>query len=235
MRFGFVLGARGQCTSAVASIPHVVHHYSLCPQVTQEEGQQLARQLKVTYMEASAKIRMNVDQAFHELVRVIRWGVSLERASTRCRCFSQRSPFPSASASSPSYLPAGVAVQPCKETLTRVARWLMTLPLLSAIPQEIPGTGMSTVTRAEKQREGQERLPLRDLLSRPYHCNSCSYSWPPPLPDITSPVDDWLLPSPRARLQTAFFRAALTGNRRPRDTAVDDRRRQNLTPLYLQP
>lgn len=42
-------------------------------QVTQEEGQQLARQLKVTYMEASAKIRMNVDQAFHELVRVIRW------------------------------------------------------------------------------------------------------------------------------------------------------------------
>ncbi|KAL6045470.1 hypothetical protein STEG23_004011 [Scotinomys teguina] len=40
-------------------------------QVTQEEGQQLARQLKVTYMEASAKIRMNVDQAFHELVRVI--------------------------------------------------------------------------------------------------------------------------------------------------------------------
>ncbi|XP_037685078.1 ras-related protein R-Ras2-like [Choloepus didactylus] len=41
-------------------------------QVTQEEGQQLARQLKVTYIEASAKIRMNVDQAFHELVRVIR-------------------------------------------------------------------------------------------------------------------------------------------------------------------
>ncbi|KAK1798647.1 hypothetical protein P4O66_006661 [Electrophorus voltai] len=41
-------------------------------QVSQEEGQQLARQLKVTYMEASAKIRMNVDQAFHELVRVIR-------------------------------------------------------------------------------------------------------------------------------------------------------------------
>ncbi|KAK1343682.1 hypothetical protein QTO34_014235 [Cnephaeus nilssonii] len=40
-------------------------------QVTQE-GQQLAGQLKVTYMEASAKIRMNVDQAFHELVRVIR-------------------------------------------------------------------------------------------------------------------------------------------------------------------
>lgn len=64
-RLGCVLGACGQYTSAV-------HHYSLRPQVTQEEGQQLARQLKVTYMEASAKIRMNVDQAFHELVRVIR-------------------------------------------------------------------------------------------------------------------------------------------------------------------
>lgn len=46
--------------------------FSSLPQVTIEEGQQLARQLKVTYMEASAKIRMNVDQAFHELVRVIR-------------------------------------------------------------------------------------------------------------------------------------------------------------------
>lgn len=41
-------------------------------QITLDEGQQLARQLKVTYMEASAKIRMNVDQSFHELVRVIR-------------------------------------------------------------------------------------------------------------------------------------------------------------------
>uniref|UniRef100_A0A8D0V5I1 Ras-related protein R-Ras2 n=1 Tax=Sus scrofa TaxID=9823 RepID=A0A8D0V5I1_PIG len=36
------------------------------------KGQQVARQLKVTYMEASAKIRMNVDQAIHELVLVIR-------------------------------------------------------------------------------------------------------------------------------------------------------------------
>lgn len=51
---------------------HIQHIFSLCSQVTQEEGQQLARQLKVTYMEASAKIRLNVDQAFHELVRVIR-------------------------------------------------------------------------------------------------------------------------------------------------------------------
>lgn len=50
----------------------VIVLYFILLQVTQEEGQQLARQLKVTYMEASAKIRMNVDQAFHELVRVIR-------------------------------------------------------------------------------------------------------------------------------------------------------------------
>lgn len=53
----------------------VSHHLFFLLQVTQEEGQQLARQLKVTYMEASAKIRMNVDQAFHELVRVIRFVV----------------------------------------------------------------------------------------------------------------------------------------------------------------
>lgn len=52
--------------------PPIIILFVLLFQVTQEEGQQLARQLKVTYMEASAKIRMNVDQAFHELVRVIR-------------------------------------------------------------------------------------------------------------------------------------------------------------------
>uniref|UniRef100_V9LEK4 Ras-related protein R-Ras2-like protein n=1 Tax=Callorhinchus milii TaxID=7868 RepID=V9LEK4_CALMI len=47
-------------------------------QVTKEEAEGLARQLKVTYMEASAKIRFNVDQAFHELVRVIRKFQELE-------------------------------------------------------------------------------------------------------------------------------------------------------------
>lgn len=45
----------------------------------------MARQLKVTYMEASAKIRMNVDQAFHELVRVIRSVASL-LLLTPCGC-----------------------------------------------------------------------------------------------------------------------------------------------------
>ena len=37
-----------------------------------EEGQEMAKQLKITYIEASAKIRMNVDQAFYELVRKVR-------------------------------------------------------------------------------------------------------------------------------------------------------------------
>uniref|UniRef100_A0A8C4QP25 RAS related 2 n=1 Tax=Eptatretus burgeri TaxID=7764 RepID=A0A8C4QP25_EPTBU len=41
-------------------------------QISQNDGQQLARTLKVQYMEASAKIRQNVDQSFHNLVRVIR-------------------------------------------------------------------------------------------------------------------------------------------------------------------
>ena len=41
-------------------------------QITTEEGQEMARQLKITYIEASAKIRMNVDQAFYELVRKVR-------------------------------------------------------------------------------------------------------------------------------------------------------------------
>eukprot|EP00061_Rhincodon_typus_P003972 g21439.t1 len=40
-------------------------------QVMKEEAENLARQLKVTYLEASAKIRLNVDNAFHSLVRAI--------------------------------------------------------------------------------------------------------------------------------------------------------------------
>jgi len=41
-------------------------------QVSTEQGIELARQLGIKYIEASAKIRSNVDQAFHELVRLIR-------------------------------------------------------------------------------------------------------------------------------------------------------------------
>ncbi|XP_019865140.1 ras-like protein 2 [Aethina tumida] len=40
--------------------------------VWQEEAQQLARHLKIPYIECSAKRKMNVDNAFFELVRVVR-------------------------------------------------------------------------------------------------------------------------------------------------------------------
>jgi len=47
---------------------------SLNDQISQEEGQELARQLKISHIEASAKMRMNVDQAFYDLVRKVRYG-----------------------------------------------------------------------------------------------------------------------------------------------------------------
>jgi len=40
--------------------------------VTQLDAQNLSRQLKIPYIECSAKLRMNVDQSFHELVRIVR-------------------------------------------------------------------------------------------------------------------------------------------------------------------
>uniref|UniRef100_A0A1B6KA13 Ras-like protein 2 n=1 Tax=Graphocephala atropunctata TaxID=36148 RepID=A0A1B6KA13_9HEMI len=40
--------------------------------VSMQEAQNLSRQLKIPYIECSAKLRMNVDQAFHELVRIVR-------------------------------------------------------------------------------------------------------------------------------------------------------------------
>ncbi|XP_013400396.1 ras-related protein R-Ras2-like [Lingula anatina] len=40
--------------------------------VSTEDGYELARQLKISYIEASAKIRMNVDESFYELVRIVR-------------------------------------------------------------------------------------------------------------------------------------------------------------------
>lgn len=45
-----------------------------------EEAQQLCRQLGTPYIECSAKQRVNVDQAFHELVRIIRKFQLAERA-----------------------------------------------------------------------------------------------------------------------------------------------------------
>ncbi|CAI9611359.1 unnamed protein product [Staurois parvus] len=41
-------------------------------QVTREEALNFARENRIPYMEASAKIRLNVDESFHELVRAIR-------------------------------------------------------------------------------------------------------------------------------------------------------------------
>ncbi|XP_063216580.1 ras-like protein 2 [Bacillus rossius redtenbacheri] len=40
--------------------------------ISTTEAQNLSRQLKIPYVECSAKLRMNVDQAFHELVRIVR-------------------------------------------------------------------------------------------------------------------------------------------------------------------
>lgn len=40
--------------------------------VSVTEAQQLAQQLRIPYIECSAKVRMNVDQAFYELVRIVR-------------------------------------------------------------------------------------------------------------------------------------------------------------------
>ncbi|NP_001036993.1 ras-like protein 2 [Bombyx mori] len=51
--------------------------------VSLEEAQALSRQLKVPYIECSAKARMNVDQAFHELVRLVRRFQEAERMNTK--------------------------------------------------------------------------------------------------------------------------------------------------------
>ncbi|XP_076063681.1 ras-like protein 2 isoform X1 [Oratosquilla oratoria] len=47
--------------------------------VSTEEAHTLARQFKIPYIECSAKIRMNVDQSFYELVRIVRKFQAAER------------------------------------------------------------------------------------------------------------------------------------------------------------
>jgi len=47
--------------------------------IDSEESQGLARQLKIPYIECSAKGRMNIDQSFHELVRLVRRFQAIER------------------------------------------------------------------------------------------------------------------------------------------------------------
>ncbi|KAG6451325.1 ras-like protein 2 [Manduca sexta] len=51
--------------------------------VSLEEAQSLSRQLKVPYIECSAKARMNVDQAFHELVKLVRRFQEAERINVK--------------------------------------------------------------------------------------------------------------------------------------------------------
>uniref|UniRef100_W8APQ0 Ras-like protein 2 n=1 Tax=Ceratitis capitata TaxID=7213 RepID=W8APQ0_CERCA len=41
-------------------------------QVSLDEAQTVSRNLMIPYIECSAKLRVNVDQAFHELVRIVR-------------------------------------------------------------------------------------------------------------------------------------------------------------------
>uniref|UniRef100_A0A915DHQ5 Uncharacterized protein n=1 Tax=Ditylenchus dipsaci TaxID=166011 RepID=A0A915DHQ5_9BILA len=41
-------------------------------QITQAEAEQVAHLLKMPYIECSAKLRLNVDQCFHDLVRLVR-------------------------------------------------------------------------------------------------------------------------------------------------------------------
>ena len=46
-------------------------------QVTQEQGQELANMLRIPYIETSAKSPpINVDRAFHEVVRLVRYAIS---------------------------------------------------------------------------------------------------------------------------------------------------------------
>ncbi|KAF6205847.1 hypothetical protein GE061_020021 [Apolygus lucorum] len=47
------------------------------------EAQTLARELRIPYIECSAKHRMNVDQSFHELVRIVRKFQASERPVVR--------------------------------------------------------------------------------------------------------------------------------------------------------
>lgn len=49
--------------------------------ISNEEAHNVARQLKLPYIECSAKLRMNVDQAFYELVRLVRRFQAMERPS----------------------------------------------------------------------------------------------------------------------------------------------------------
>ncbi|XP_067992805.1 ras-related protein R-Ras-like isoform X3 [Melanerpes formicivorus] len=48
-------------------------------QVSREEAQAFARQHRLRYLETSAKTQLNVEEAFQELVRAVRWGGATPR------------------------------------------------------------------------------------------------------------------------------------------------------------
>ncbi|XP_072703772.1 LOW QUALITY PROTEIN: ras-related protein R-Ras [Ciconia boyciana] len=60
-------------------------------QVPREEAQAFARQNRLRYLEASAKTQLNVDEAFHELVRAVR---RFREQETPRRCPAPRSKDP---------------------------------------------------------------------------------------------------------------------------------------------
>ncbi|XP_014242783.1 ras-like protein 2 [Cimex lectularius] len=51
--------------------------------ITTTEAQNVSRELRIPYIECSAKHRINVDQAFHELVRIVRKFQASERPLTK--------------------------------------------------------------------------------------------------------------------------------------------------------
>ena len=53
--------------------------------VTKDEGLELSQQLKIEYIEASAKMRLNVDQSFYDLVKIIRKFQAEERPEENSR------------------------------------------------------------------------------------------------------------------------------------------------------
>ena len=49
--------------------------------MTKQEAFELSRQLKVPYIETSAKLRMNIEESFGELVRIVRKFQAYERST----------------------------------------------------------------------------------------------------------------------------------------------------------
>lgn len=49
-----------------------IFHNLINFKISRQEAEELARRLRVPYVECSAKHRMNVDESFHNLVRLIR-------------------------------------------------------------------------------------------------------------------------------------------------------------------